>query len=152
MTVFGADKFGEAKLFLPKASSSWDIAGIVGNGDGNVILASFELLDIEAVDIRRCFNETNHIFALGRDIERSVVSADVMVFFGKPCEGSGGKKISDIRSAYEKKRISKSLSTQDIRCDAFSATGFLIRMTVSGVDAATQSCHVGFTFILDGAK
>lgn len=148
MTVFGVTT--EAKLFLPVATANWNIAGIVTNGSANIILASFSLDDMEAIDIRRCFNETNHIFALGRDIERSILTVEVIVFLGKVCDGSGSKTIDNIRGAYESHRVSKSRSSFDVQIGTYlQASGFPIRMTVGSVDPATQSCRIAFTFILD---
>lgn len=149
MTIFGAaDK--PAKMFLPVADIDWNIGDIARRGDANLIPYSLDQNYAEITDIRKCFAEANHIFALGRDIERSVMNVDLLMFLGRTCDDSGNaKSLIDLRNAYAKSRISKLKAPIQICFDAFTTNGFLVNMCIRGVDPSTQSCHVVFTFIVD---
>lgn len=162
MTIFGGSG-SAARLYLPKATCRWSIEGIFdGTGSkGNVVLSSIEMNDVESIDVRRCFNETNHIFAFGRDVTKSVINVSVILFFGESCGGGssasdnsysyGGSnvKLDDIRSKYEKARVSKSKEPKMIQFDDFTVHGFLIGMQLGSMDARTSSCTIVFTFLPD---
>ena len=140
-----------ARMYIPKATASWSISGLFDNTKGsNAVVHSYSYDDIDLVDIRRCFNETNHIFAFGRDIIRSSITVDVLLFLGKGCEAGGSSiKISELVSSYNKNRVSVSKKSLDILVDDFQAKGFLYKMSIGQVDARTGTCIVSFTFILD---
>lgn len=98
MKVFG-NGFPPSKIFMPKAMASWRIGDMIGRGDyDNVALASFSVVDRENIDVRRCFQETNHIFAFGRDIVQSVVTIDMVMFLGSACGGSSGSRLGGLSS------------------------------------------------------
>lgn len=162
MTIFGGSG-SAARLYLPKATCRWSIEGLFdGMGSkSNVVLSSIDMNDVESIDVRRCFNETNHIFAFGRDVTKSVINVSVILFFGESCGGGssvsedgysyGGAavKLADIRSKYEKARVSKSKKSRMIQFDDFTVRGFLIGMQLGSMDARTSTCTVVFTFIPD---
>ena len=150
MTIFGTRNAKPARIFLPKATSTWSLEGLFeGSRNSNAILYSIGLTDMESVDIRRCFNETNHIFSFGRDVSKTVMTVSVMVFLGESCDGSGDATLDSIHGKYEKARVSKAKGPKMIQFDDTTAQGFLIGMTISGVDPRTSSFIAQFEYILD---
>ena len=144
-----------ARMYIPKATASWSISGLFDNTEGsNAIVHSYSLDDIDLVDIRRCFKETNHIFAFGRDILRSSVTVDVLLFLGKSCgeTSTSNVTIKQIRGKYNSKRVSVSKQPLDIQIDDFQSRGFLYKMSIGQVDARTGTCIVSLSFILDDEK
>ena len=151
MTVFGVSDTS-SRLYLPKASSKWSLEGLVGGGGtgSNAVLYSIGMSDTESIDIRRCFNETNHIFAFGRDVSKTVMTVSVLVFIGKPCGGgSGDVTLDTLHGKYEKARVSKSKTAKMIQFDDVTAYGFLINMDVGDIDPKTSTFVARFTYILD---
>lgn len=151
MTIFGTANAKPARLFLPKATATWSLEGLFegSNKGSNAVLYSIGLSDVESLDIRRCFNETNHIFSFGRDISKTIMTVSVMVFLGEPCDGSGGVTLDNLHGKYEKARLSKAKEPKMIQFDDVTAYGFLISMQVSGIDPRTSSFIAQFNYILD---
>ena len=150
MTIFGTENAKPARLFLPKATATWSLEGLFdGSNNSNAILYSIGMADVESLDIRRCFNETNHIFSFGRDVSKTIMTVSVMVLLGKPCDGSGDVTLDSIRGKYEKARVSKAKDSKMIQFDDTTAHGFLISMNISGIDPRTSSFIAQFSYILD---
>lgn len=146
--VIGTGK--NAKLFLPASSATWDIKGIVKkNQYDNILLLSFSIHDQEVVDIRRCFDETTHIFAFGRNVGNTVLQMSLLMFLPKPCPNMKMGTIEDIRNAYNKKRIYKLEKSTPVTIDGLTINGFLIEMDMGYVNPSTHTCVVTFTFIID---
>ena len=171
MTIFGTANAKPARLYLPKATATWSLEGIFDGpkksdkksltgsiksfnngkkgGGSNAVLYSIGLTDTESIDIRRCFNETNHIFAFGRDITKTVMTVSVMVFLGESCDGAGNHTIATLHKKYDETRVSKSKESKLIQFDDVVASGFLISMHIGGIDPRTSSFIAEFTYILD---
>lgn len=152
MTIFGP--IPTSKLFLPKSTADWGIKGMLKKGDcGNIALLSFYASDSETIDIRKCFQDVNHIFAFGRDISKSVVTVEFIYFYGKECSKSSNTgstlSIDNIRKKYEENRIYKKKQTLSVTIDNFNFSGYLIDMKFGQVDPKTSTCGITFTFIVD---
>lgn len=148
MTVFGAVTSG--KMTIPKASLDWKVLpGLEKGTYSNVILYSFSEQDSETIDVRRCFQDVNHIFAFGRDTERSLFTVNLLCFLGEMCGGGAQAKISNLKSLYDNNRIYKNPNPISITIDQDTIKGYLTQLTIGQVDARTQSCVVSYTFIID---
>ena len=148
--IFGPDV--TAKLFVPKSSAEWSIGEIFKKGDyDNVILSSFDLMDVEIVDVRRCFEETTHIFAFGRHPEASLLTVSVMIFLDNGCEKEYSKwlKLDKLREEYKKNRVYEKKTPSKVSIDDLVLNGFLIKMAISDVNPMTKTCIATFTFLLD---
>lgn len=150
-TIFGSDV--KAKLFIPKSSAEWSIDGIFGKSDyDNVLLLSFELTDEEIVDIRRCFEETTHIFAFGRNPQTSILHVSTVIFLYDGCgdsEHGNWLKLQELRDKYKACRVYEKNAPIKVRIDDFVLNGFLIKLHVSDVDPVKKLCVATFTFLLD---
>ena len=141
-----------AKLLAPKSSADWSIDDFLKKGDNdNVVLQTFGLADTEIVDIRRCFEETTHIFAFGRNAEGSVLQIALLVFLYNGCPQRYTKwlKLDDLRQKYKDNRVYKRHTPLKIKIDDFNASGYLVKMSIDDVNPATKSCIVGLNFVLD---
>lgn len=151
--IFGTDT--KAKLFIPGGSASWSIGDIVkARQYDNALLLSFSLVDQETIDIRRCFEETTHIFAYGRNMNTSLLQVSLLLFLYDGCKGAaanrgGWLKTSELRDKYEQNRIYKKQDTIKIVIDDFNIDGYLIKMDISDVNPALKTCTATFTFIPD---
>lgn len=152
MTVIFGQK-QNAKLFLPKGSSAWDLKDFIKKGEyENIFLLSFSIKDSEIVDVRRCFDETTHIFAFGRNPVQNVMQVSFLMYLYNGCKNKKGKKwakIDDIRKAYDKQRVYKKTDVVEIKIDDLTVYGFLIDMTVSDVNPVTKTAVISFTFVVD---
>jgi hypothetical protein len=150
--IFGSNQ--AAKLFLPKGSASWNIKDVVKKDQyANVFLLSFSLRDRELVDVRRCFDETTHIFAFGRNPAQCVLQVSVLMFLYNGCTEAAATKnwarLDDIRKAYAKQRVYKSTKALEVTIDGFTCNGFLIDMSIDNVNPSDKTSVVTFTFLLD---
>lgn len=149
-TIFGQKT--KAKLFIPKGTATWDIKDVVKKGEfDNVLLMSFSISDQEIIDVKRCFEETTHIFAFGRNTTACILDVTLLFFLSDGCEKSKYKwmKVQDIRDKYEKARIYKKKSTVQVTIDDISINGYLIRLLVDNVDPSKKTCLVNLTFLMD---
>lgn len=147
-TVIGSGT--NAKLFLPLSTVSWKIKGIVKKGEyDNVVLLAFSLHDQEVVDVRRCFDETTHIFSFGRDVANNVFQVSLLLFLGKGCQKTKYLTLSDIVKVYEKSRIYNHTSPITVTIGEFTIKGFLVEMGIGGTNPSTGTCVITFSFILD---
>ena len=139
-----------AKIFVPAASASWNIDGIAQKGDyDNLLLLSFSIHDQEVIDIRRCFEETTHIFAFGRDINKTVLQVSLLMMLATGCTQLNYATIEDMQKAYSDNRVYKKLDSVAVTIDGLTLNGFLIEMNMGDVNPATKTSVVTFTFILD---
>lgn len=149
MRVFGTSVQG--KLIAPKATSSWKIGEMLKKGQyNNIAVLSFSSVDVESIDIRRCFDETNHLFSFGRDVMKSVVTLDMVLFLGQICTKKGGVgtlSISQLKTLYSKNRVSQKKEGLSSNVDDFTFKGYLVGMTIGSVDPSRQYCVVSFSFI-----
>lgn len=140
----------QAKLMIPRGSSSWEIKDVIKKGDfDNVLLLSFAIGDQEIVDIRQCFDETVHIFAFGRNAQGCVMEVSLLMFLYDGCEKYTWATLDDIRERYNKNRVYKLQKAVQITIDGLTVNGFLVKMSVSDVNPAIKACVVSFTFIMD---
>lgn len=149
-TVFGIKD--KAKLFVPKGSSSWQIGDLVKKGEyDNILLLSFSARDQEIIDVRRCFNETTHIFAFGRNPNGCILEVSLLVVLYNGCPKSKSKwgKIDDLRKKYSENRVYKKDEPLKITIDDLSLSGYLIQMSTGDVNPQTKTAVVNFMFILD---
>lgn len=162
-TIFGNDL--TAKMFVPDSTASWEVKDLLKKDDySNVILLSFSSNDQEIIDIRRCFDETTHIFSFGRHTQANVFDVSFLIFLFSKCKNqdsggkgkkkkkkSGGKwlELKDLKEKYDKNRIYKNPAPIEITIGSMTVNGYLIKMSIGDVNPATKACAVSFTFILD---
>ena len=151
--VFGTEV--TARMFLPKGSADWSIGDDFLKKDKheNVLLRTFALSDQEIVDVRRCFEETTHIFAFGRNTQASVLQVSLVMFLYDGC--SAGEKndrwldIDRLRAEYKKNRVYENQVPLKISIDEFNVSGYLIKMNIEDVNPSSKTCSVSLTFLLD---
>ena len=150
--VFGTDT--PARMYIPKGASKWRVGDFLEKDKyNNVVLMSFGFTEQETVEIKRCFNETTHVFAFGRDIAGSAFTVSVALFLSTQCKNKGNRlnwlSLKQLKEDYNKNRVYKRLNTVDIVVDTFAMSGYLIGMSIGNTDPATKSCLVTFTFLPD---
>jgi hypothetical protein len=150
-TIFGQKT--KAKLFIPKGTATWDIKDVVKKGEfDNVLLMSFSISDQEIIDVKRCFEETTHIFAFGRNPNVSVLQVSVLLFLYDGCPSGAHPnwlKVEDLRKKYKEYRVYEKQDSIRVAIDTMNVDGFLIKMTVDDVNPNNNSCTIGFTFLID---
>lgn len=142
----------KAKVFMPDGVSEWSIGDMLRKGDyDNAVLQSFALVDQEIVDVRRCFEETTHIFAFGRNPNASVLQVAILLFLYNGCPNStyNWLKIEDLRKKYKENRVYEKKDSLKISIDTMNLDGFLVKMSAGDVNPSTGACTVGLTFLLD---
>lgn len=143
----------KAKVFMPDGVSEWSIGDMLKKDEyDNAVLQSFAIVDQEIVDVRRCFEETTHIFAFGRNPNVSVLQVSVLLFLYDGCpDGSHSNwlKLEDLRKKYKEYRVYEKQDSLRVAIDTMNVDGFLIKMAVEDVNPGNNSCTVGFTFLLD---
>jgi len=144
----------KAKLFMPDGVSEWSIGDMLKKDEyDNAVLQSFAISDQEIIDVRRCFEETTHIFAFGRNPTGSVLQVSVLLFLYDGCPENGPHskwlKLEDIRKKYKEYRVYEKQDSLRVAIDTMNVNGFLTKMTVDNVDPLNNFCTVGFTFLLD---
>lgn len=143
----------KAKVFIPNGVSEWSIDGMLKKEEyDNAVLQSFAIVDQEIVDIRRCFEETTHIFAFGRNPTASVLQVSVLLFLYDGCPGGAHPKwlkIEDLRKKYKECRVYEKKDSLKVTIDTMNVNGFLIKMSVDDVNPNTSACTVGLTFLID---
>lgn len=146
--VFGA-KAQAQDIHLPLSSMEWKVGDLVEKDKyKSIALYSMSLEDNESVDIRKCFNDTTHIFSFGRDSNRNLLVIHLLCFLGEYCSGgegksggsgnesqSGMKDLKRLREDYEEKRVYKSSATpaQIVIGDMLDINGFITSMTLGNV-------------------
>ena len=149
--IFGNNQ--TTKLFLPKGSAKWELGEVLKKGQyNNIFLLSFSLRDRELVDIRRCFDETTHIFAFGRNPAQCILQVSILMFLynGCPETATSWATPDELRKSYSKNRIYKKTDAPiAITVDDFTNSGFLIDMSIDNVNPSDKTCVVTYTVLLD---
>lgn len=151
--VFGTEV--TARLFLPKGSADWSIGDDFLKKDkyDNVLLQAFALVDQEIVDVRRCFEETTHVFAFGRNAQSSILQVVLIMFLYDGC--SGGEKndkwldVEKLRTEYKKNRVYENQVPLKVSIDELNVSGYLIKMGIENVNPSSKTCTVTLNFLLD---
>jgi hypothetical protein len=143
----------KAKVFMPDGVSEWSIGDMLKKDEyDNAVLQSFAIVDQEIIDIRRCFEETTHIFAFGRNPNVSVLQVSVLLFLYDGCPSGSHPnwlKVEDLRKKYKEYRVYEKQDSIRVAIDTMNVDGFLIKMTVDDVNPNNNSCTIGFTFLID---
>jgi hypothetical protein len=147
-SIFGGDA-SSTQLAIPNSSMSWSIGGFLASESyKNVLLYSFNFVDQDAVDVRRCFNDTTHIFAFGHDVRTSVLEVHLLLLF-HICQSTGEAKIGDLRNTYNNNRIYKSTDSPiNVTIGDWTEKCYLIGMTLGSVNPTTNSCIVTYSFLV----
>ena len=140
-----------SKLIIPKGASQWDVESLFKKDQyDNVVLMSFNLSDQETIDIRRCFDETTHIFAFGRNASASVFEMTFALFLYNKCKSEKWLTIDELNELYEDARVYKKQESLKIQVDdAFNTRGFLVRLMVGDINPLNKVAAVKLTFISD---
>lgn len=147
--IFGADGKNTV-LSIPDSSAQWTIKGFAQKGEfSNVFLYSYGIVDQEAVDARRCFNDITHVYAFGRDLRMSMLSVNLRVLLGQVCSDKDKATLKDLRDKYSNLRIYKNDSTVQVTLDTLTLDCFLTAMEVGQIDPMSSSCVVTLTFLID---
>lgn len=148
--IFGSD--GKSTVMtVPDSSAQWSISDFAKKGQySNLLLYSFGIVDQEAIDVRRCFNDVTHVFAFGRDLRTSVFSVNLLLLLGKICaENQQKMTIADLRKKYADLRVYKNDETVQVTIDDLTLNCFLTSMELGQVSPDTLSCVVSLTFLID---
>lgn len=147
-SIFGGDA-SSTRLAIPDSSMSWNLGSFISNDSyKNVLLYSFNFVDQDAVDVRRCFNDTTHIFAFGRDVRTSVLNVHLLLLL-HICNSAGEAKIKDLRDKYSENRIYKSTDSPiSVTIGDWTEKCYLISMTLGSVNPQTNTCVITYTFLV----
>lgn len=136
-----------ADLWIPAATYLHKL-GTFETEHKNAILQTFQIVENETMDPYTAFKETTHLYASGRDIQRSTVAMNYIILLDSLCDKK--TEIGAVYKWYMSNRLYSQPGGIKFQLGDLSVNrAYLISMQVTQVDPAQKTAVVTFVVILD---